>query len=420
MSRSTGWAASALVAVALAGCGGSGGLELLETYCEWEAAGSCARSVACKPEAPLGKAECVAAQRASCQPKLAVLERAVWYGRLAFDDDAAEACREVLEQGSCGESSSSCWDVFSPRVPAGGACDPEVDLPLGDGWLVVVQCQRGTCPAACGATCPPAAALGAPCAGAICEDGTYCSGDTGECTARLSAGESCLGHRYRCADGLYCAGPSGSPCASAPDGGCACKEPLPPGAACGASWNWDPPSACADGICWDGQCQLLGFTPGTLCLWNGDCQAGLVCLGSWTGELPRYCTQPGGPGQDCWSALGCQRFLACRTSGQCGAPLPAGSPCSPGDRYLTDCAPELACVAGSCAPRPPSSNEPPVPCDDARDCSFIEACDGGQCVSQGGPGASCRGEGWGIACTSGSCADDPPRYGTCLDLAACR
>lgn len=448
MTGSTGWAASALAAMALAGCGGGASQpelpELLTTFCQWAAEVGCVRRSACDPHAPLGPEECVAAGVADCRPKVATLARAVQAGRLGFDSSAAEACRQEMSLAGCGTYSTACSRMFSPRTEPGGACDPEVTVAAAGLWLEVAQCQRGTCPEACGASCPPLVQLGEPCDAAVCAEGAYCGYDTAVCTARPSRGEPCLGRRATCTAGLFCAGPTGVLCVSATDASCTCQPLLPPGAACGADFELFSPSACDGGICWDGTCHPFDGAPGSHCLSPDDCRSGLECRFSSSGYPPWFCTAPGVVGEACSSASDCGRGLTCHADGRCGEPLGDGAPCTPSapeDYGRTDCAPGLGCAEGACAPRPtevgaPCSTsspclgsglvcgwtcqpEPVTTCASAQDCPHDQACDQGLCVHGGRGGAYCR-WGWSIACASGSCAEDLVHGCVCLDLAACR
>jgi hypothetical protein len=195
--------------LASTGCGGS--VDLADFPNELESA-SCANAVKCGLFT--SEAEC----KKYVSLEVAQIIATVNADKASYDADKAADCLDALRGRSCSTSSesqretpSACDGTFKGKTAAGGACT--------DGS----QCSSGSCnmpqsDMACAAgTCGlDEAALGASCAMADCQAGSYCN-DAQVCAALLPAGAMCFANRD-CAYGMTCFGEPGKCTATAATG----------------------------------------------------------------------------------------------------------------------------------------------------------------------------------------------------------
>lgn len=355
-------------------------------FCTEAAPAWCAWRAACEPRmlsAPV--ADCAEAERARCDQGMARLGPEFDAGRLTWDAAAAERCLAGLQALRCDAPGTSCAGLLAAAAAPGAACThpgvPGDLLPLVA--YQVDECTGpGTCPYACGATCPLPVPLGGSCevSGSYCVEGASCvagSGTARTCLADGGAGSACGGAGQYCRADHWCATAGGVPCPYGTSG-CTCRPDLAPGDPCTDSNQCPEPLRCADGTC-----RARQGAEGQSCftLDRPPCQGELCCLVAAAGDLFGTCGPRRAAGEPCLGRGECADGLACRGDGRCGAPAGAGGACVVVTSYqdsAAECAAGLACVAGSCQPKGATLG---APCAGtgcfgaALLCSYRDVCD---------------------------------------------
>lgn len=216
----------------------------------------------------------------------------------------------------------------------------------------------------------------------------------------LPPGTPCFSH-VQCDSGY---------CSAYPDTCGVCQRVVPLGAACAFEVD-----RCADGGCFAGTCQLVGWGPGEGCSTYGDdpCQKTCFCKPLGPGELDGTCTPRSGPGAACSADQPCVEGAAC-TAGICVLLLPDGAPC----------ASHAACQSGACAAGTCSALGLGIgaPCAGGTCAPFLTCNDGDPPVCEGTQyhpeGAACSPSLGpctpGLYCDQGACTLAPcPTAGTC-------
>jgi hypothetical protein len=293
-------------------------------------------------------------------------------GRLAFDSQHAQECLDALVDAPCDPGIVAirifehCHHIVGPNLPTGaachadeecvggscdgsfscpgrcvawpppnapcqpGGCDPTVEFCGGDPPLCrLKQLERGACtaddqcahPFVCaGDQClhHPRVGDGKECgfAGAVCDDGRYCSPSTGVCTGLHAGGSSCDAR-----DGCT----RGSGCSSADGGTC---QP----------WA-DEAQPCTDGLCPLTQSCVPG---------GGSSDGGL------DGTCRADPSLPAGPHESC-EQRSCAAGLYCTRGHSCEYQRLLGGDCDPDD---SGCLPGLDCTDDRCRPPSPSCAPP--------------------------------------------------------------
>jgi hypothetical protein len=239
------------------------------------------------------------------------VERAIAAGRVVYDSAQGLACQTALGSLTCqdllqGEVPAVCLAALSGTVANGGPCYGDID------------CQAGWCSSSgsvCPGTCQAFAQLGQSCSASVCAPNLTCDST---CKAPSAAGGPCP-----CGAGLWC---SGTTCAAQKTSG-----------ACSAS------EECAIGYVCTGTptttCQALVGLNGN-CTGNPElCGLGYTCSANACVPWPSVGQACSGP---CIGGY-CDLFAMSPT---CVAYKTAGQTCPLG----FECAPSLACTAGTCAP----------------------------------------------------------------------
>lgn len=268
--------------------------------------------------------EYMALTRADLRPPCERFATALAWGRMRFDQRAAEHCLAARDACDYGESVRSCDDVFLGAVDAGGDCYAHSECRAG------FYCAAdGTCPG----HCTPKKSVGATaydpeeCPYGLLYD--YYS----VCRTVGLAGELCINVTYGverpCNTELYCDGltkrclrykKEGAPCGYAED-----FNECEPGLQClryqlDAGWSCERPAAlgapCAGGATYLASCER-----GLSCSYGGTCV-----------PLP-------GLGERCTSGGDCDYSLYCDGDGYCAELLSEGTPCV----YDWSCAAGLTC-----------------------------------------------------------------------------
>ena len=287
----------------LASCGGLD----VDEYAGQLAAARCGYQVRCGLFATLDDCLAEAARTAIDNPNP---KAAVDAGKIAFSEDAAQACLDAYAALSCDTTMQTsaldvCADVFTGTVPIGETC--AFDGECESDSCVVPSCT-GVC---CQGTCAPARtppAIGEPCT-FLCADGAYCTIE-GTCAALLPAGAACS-DPLACAVGLYCAGysamTSGS-CRAIPHLGEPCE------------------SFCAEAgaICDSGTCVEAGVR-GDACTSSAQCSVYYECIDGACATFPAL-------GMPCTSR--CADGAWCN-SGTCEAQKPLSADCLRNDECQT-------------------------------------------------------------------------------------
>lgn len=209
----------------------------------------------------------------------------------------------------------------------------------------------------------------------------------------VSDGAPCV-TSFECTPGSHCT--DGTPTCSA-DGVCA-RIPGP-GEACTGRCTW--PLACLGGTC-TAITELSGL--GEAC--DVGCRDALECVDG-------TCIDPS---TVTWPALGepcggdfrdrCADGFHCH-DGMCGAPHPAGEPCS--GPMTVECGTEAFCDGTPMTCRPRAG--PGEACTNYLGCALDLGCVAGVCVARAVLGAPCRGAAgcWSQNCESGICSLTVPR-----------
>jgi hypothetical protein len=231
----------------LSGCGGGGGdANPFRLFQAARVTADCQIEVLCG-EAP---------EQATCESGAHdyaheddTLQADIAAGRVVYDGAKAQACIDRMNGvTSCAggylsvvlQTVSSCWDVLTGQVPAGGTCYFDEECAGRAGCVITLGCDLFTqcCAGTCSAT-PLAIAEGADCSGGeACVPGTFCSSSTTPATCMASpstVGASCTESTH-CAAPLYCSPTTstcqelpltGAPCAlDGSYGGISCQNPL--------------------------------------------------------------------------------------------------------------------------------------------------------------------------------------------------
>lgn len=265
-------------------------------------------------------------------------------GVLRLDAGAARACLAFLAHDCSFAGDERCERALTGTLPDGAPCRGAAECAPG------LFCDAGLDdPALCGGACRPAGALGAACAGGIraCAAGLACT-TAGTCQPLVREPRA-----------------EGEPCQLVERGDGTVLRPV-----CG------PELYCLD-VC-------RAYPPaGSLCALDGpfpQCAGGTACLDDGTGArrcvAPTIATEPGAPCDEARAEL-CDRLhgLAC-LDGACRVVGGPGGSCDP--LYAAwDCAPDLACVDGTC--QPPLARG--AVCLDERACAPGDACVGGRCAA---------------------------------------
>ncbi|MDX2091703.1 MAG: hypothetical protein SFX73_27835 [Kofleriaceae bacterium] len=242
-------------------------------------------------------------------------------GTIAYDEEAAEECRDYFADQDCQfegftGGDNPCEDVFTGTVPVGGAC--EIDLQCAnDGDCVAADpmCDPDTtcCPGICEASSEMISQMGGACNDDIhvCADNLWCQADSnapGTCQPLVIGEGSTCQDLFSCAAPLYC-----NIDFFDPDAVGTCERPSPSGAAC----NPDDLVPCADDRDY---CDPAGMT----------------------------CIRARLPGEVCGDGIGCVGYASC-LNGMCVAEGVIGSPC--GDN-TAECTGPLECINGTCQAEP--------------------------------------------------------------------
>jgi hypothetical protein len=297
--------------------------------------------------------------------------------------DGGEACTadEQCAMSNCDEPTSICG------LPDGATC--------GGGW----ECAAGVCSTS--GTCGGSTA-GLSCSSdADCSRDERCSWRSFTCAPPLADGSACDRDEEcaseHCTSSDVC-GPrpaAGDPCSNSVDCGPAafceggtCRPRIAPGEACSGI------DSCAyPFLCQNGRCELI----------NLSCQpapAGQQCAFLMVCDETSYCDLYGGSicrprageGQACSTTLirigveECQAGLVCAASptgdSQCRRPTPLGAACT----APNECAAGSYCFAGTCQADPVGR-----PCDYDAPCPAPLFCDDEICRPPGGVGVRCSG-----------------------------
>lgn len=278
-------------------------------------------------------------------------------GKINYDGVALRRCLQKLvsvpcvddEEGSQGwelffQVDEDCRAAFRGLVAVGDECETSMDC--ASGWC------RDECPGHCAATGE---------VGSACSEAAPCAPHLG-CVAGVCgplpvADQPCALESYAeistglCAPGLLC------------DDSLTCRDYPRAGEAC-ARRNWGYPVCEGRSFCNEaGTCIARGEL-GDACEFSDGCRSEFWCVsGTCATRIPE--------GGDCSAHEGCDVGLRCLSTGVCGKPLAAGSPC---DEETDDC---------------------------------YDFCDGGRCVMGVGPGAVCDETTY---CWAGPCVD-----GVCMN-----
>ncbi len=363
-------------------------------------------------------------------------------GVLAVDTEAQEECLEAMGEAGCNalqamqgddepdlfELTNRCelGELLKPRSGLGDPCAESSDCTAGFCPGLALECHR----------CRPYARAGQPCrAGELeCDPASaFCSAGSAEpdgqslCQALGETGAPCSGAhqcRARACRGGACGGAAaGAACSATADcannrfcmlaaGHGVCTERAKTGEAC-----VDQESACAEreASCVAGKCRVRPFllSEGSACRDFTDCQDGLYCQGSKSGNVEGRCLRQAGAGgscdhldygscsagtachddkcrslrglgEKCSSPFQCKAFLSCLPL-SLEAGFKGGASCAPSPRVGERCNPNLVCVASFCDPS------------------------SGKCVALAGGGVRCLSS---EQCNSGWCAG-PRAQATC-------
>ncbi len=237
---------------------------------------------------------------------------ALAWGRVTFDQRAAEHCLEARESCDYGEAARTCDDVFLGAVEPDGGCYAHEDC------IKNFYCAGdGTCPGHCAPKKQPGATAtsAAECIDDVMYDDLTCSG-------HLFWGKQCIGYPYdffTCGPELYCDGPTmrcqrskkaGSRCGTSESG---YNDDCEPGLLCirqsDAGWECELPRPL------DAPCGI-DFSGST----NGPCQRGLICRNN-------TCSLPGAQHAVCYDSRDCDESLQCTTNRRCEPRVPVGEAC---------------------------------------------------------------------------------------------
>lgn len=329
------------------------------------------------------------------------LKKAVESGRQSFDQQAAEACIEMMEEEvtdatpceqfyDTGETQmysfnsryddSPCERVLRPEVGEDGKCLMRSDCKPG------LHCDEEALADQCGGRCVPLGGEGDACdlSALECEPGLDCI--DGQCQSdessddSKSVGETCES-TSECQGDLNCKEETGD--------GMRCREPVGPGQTCefgdcesGYACVRDPSNPEGDTrICLERGSRSAGES----CTEPGVCESGLVCHENTCREVERP-----GEGESCEGGLEyCQLGLVCRpTAGGSGRTC---EPYADVDEPCVDgaCKPELYCRnddegEGVCKPtKGEGASCEPGACQD----DFY--CVAEVCTERSAPGARC-------------------------------
>lgn len=306
----------------------------------------------CEPYLPLGST----CSGIGCDPRISYCEyRPIGGGVCVPLPNEGEECGPV---GECARG-LICDQTVAPRV-----CGQPHERGEPCGWDG--ECRLGLVCRSHGEgeqkLCSFRARLGEYCNDFVCESGTSCDRDTNRCEkTNPKLGDRCTAQHD------FCQGTSW--CQISPDGVTGtCVTAVPAGSRCGS--------------------YLEGSLP--------RCERGFDCS-----PLSSTCEPPAGEGAPCDSFCGVGLFCHFQKK-TCMRVPKLGEPCD------MVCEGLLACVEGTCAPRPALCE----PCAQTRACAIGAICDpvSLRCASRREPGEPC---GWDLDCRLGICDE-----GLCV--AACR
>jgi hypothetical protein len=272
-------------------------------------------------------------------------------GRVAYDGEAAAACKESFEAYIAGLDACSSIDDIQPE-----GCEEVVlgQVAVGGNCLNSEECaDDGNCVnegEACYGTCEAANT----CGDAVCADGEYCDRDD-TCQPKLDVGDAC-GFADDCtatSEDVRCLVASGES-----EGTCTAYGTVAAGEACGFDDDFCASGLSCDdnGVCASVETLTLGDAGDECDFEERPCSPGLACTNVSISQMgfEATCGPPRTAGEECYVFLECEVGLTCVGSsigdgppvaGTCGDLFADGEAC---DQDF-DCASSF-CNDGVCAP----------------------------------------------------------------------
>jgi hypothetical protein len=262
-------------------------------------------------------------------------------GKTIYDPVQSGLCIDAVATASCDRSSESwragtqaCLHEVAGTLHAGASCATNAECISGRCDKQAPRCSGNCCTGSCDGDTPPFAGLGAGCAHAYCDRGTYCDAQSITCQPLKPGGAPC-DDDGECAYGLWCGRERSSDpatCMHAPRLGDPCYERIP----CGEEGTFCSllTGRCEKPALGGQSCREAWCSPLYLCDRTDTCSAGLA-VGAACTSISR-CADPDG---FCDMALG-------QSTGVCAVPQPDGAACASG----RNCRSEHCDASQHCAP----------------------------------------------------------------------
>lgn len=253
--------------------------------------------------------------------------------------------------------------------PIAGECI-ELSRVLTDALRIDLSCGGETCDDASwcddrNEACPrcvPLAALGEPCLGTLCADGSFCNTTTLECEPQRAEGMACErtsecqsfsvnSRAWLACRNEVCAKPAAAGEACVDQADCsvfqrchngACSDRAPAGEACSSTLDCNPNTQCIQGTCVEA-CGIQRV--GEPCTYDG------LCLDSFCDDVTSSCAPLKAAGTACADSDECADGLFCNTSrATCAPRAPDGTACGLNDECMSSLCSNQVCAQSICEP----------------------------------------------------------------------
>jgi hypothetical protein len=301
----------------------------------------CSRQTRCEPAIQsyfeTTEMECVADTTARITANYTAFGNIIAANRLGFSQTSFDNCMQAIQTADCavGADPAACDGIFTGSQVAGQACALQAECTTGN--FCGIQ-RLGDC-----GSCQPMAAAGQDCSGSVCTDGTRClalndgrqlcipdTANDGQPCGAIATG--------LCRGRLQCVGDMNLVCARPVNRGDMCPTANMTGGLPSAGCNIYANDVCVSNVC----VAVNWGAAGTSC---GDNTSPNNCNGSAHCDAnTMQCLAYPGMGETCFEER-CKKDYYCDVS-SCAPQKAAGASCMAN----AECAGDLLCVSGACAP----------------------------------------------------------------------